>query len=1381
MKKSPKGVYEDNTNDIPKKLVKTPKVPKPVKKTNQAHRDDAFLRLAEVAKNAKNNPDDITQGSFAEHAQVTGFGSEGNISSVGDAGFKLNTEYKPAGDQPKAIKSLVDGVKKGLRHQTLLGVTGSGKSVTGDTQVYIRENGIEKTVRIGQLIDLNLLSKHTEIKTIDDTEVLESKKLGFEALSISPITNEVEWKPIRQFTRHVSPSVLYKIETSCGRNVNVTDNHNFFVLDKKTGKLILKETRDVQIGDYVPTPLRLSEPKFIITSFNIRDYCTIHEKMYCSMLNPFNIFNHEKASLRKMGMYQKVYSAIHSEERIQVQDFDTLSSYFPSLEIDLEKGVGSESKKVSLPLFINIDEEMCRLFGYFIAEGHASNGYIVISSADSEIISDFSSALSKLGLHVFHRKDSYDYQASSTIIANVFKNLFGSHAQNKKLPSFWTQLSNQNLAEMLKAYFSADGGVDGVQITCTSASEELISQLSLALLRFGITTRLSERLVKVPNKEVRNTFWKLTVSGQKNLLLFQKHIGFSLNRKNKKLSEKIAPTYNTNVDIVPLGGSWIKEVREKLNLFQEDLANHCNISRSLISFYESSLRMPSRDVATAILSYFKTKNMTLNKKLSSKFESVASEIAEKENMLNVFWSPVKKIQEIEGEKYVYDFSVEDNETFLVGHGGMFVHNTYTAANVIAQVQKPTLVIAHNKTLAAQLAQEYKEFFPENAVHYFVSYYDYYQPEAYIAHSDTYIEKEAQINEEIDRLRHASTQALLTRKDVIIVASVSCIYGLGSPEEYEKVNLKIEKGMKADRSEFIRRLISLQFTRTNADLTPGTFRAVGNTMEIMPVNERVVYRLAFGIGQAPGFSVIEEILQIDAITRAIQGEVDAFFVFPAKHFVTPEDERQRAIDDIKAEMEIQVKKLLDAGKIIEAERIKRRTTYDLALIREVGYCSGIENYSRHFAGKAPGEAPDTLLSYFPHKTIQVKNPKTGKLENKKVPDFLTVVDESHVAIPQIGGMFAGDASRKKNLIDFGFRLPSAADNRPLKFAEFEERVGQLIYTSATPGAYEYEHSQNIAEQIIRPTGLIDPVLVVKPITALAHGSKAEENLKNESKGKKGATPEETKENAKSAKKIKNAEYVGQIFDFIEEAEKVIVRGQRAIATTLTKKMAEDLTEFLKERGIKTNYIHSDIETLDRIQILTEFRKGKFDVLVGVNLLREGLDLPEVSLIGILDADKEGFLRSETALIQTIGRAARNVDGRVILYADQMTGSMERAIKETNRRRDIQLAYNAEHGITPKTIAKKIQDITEQILSEHQKTVNNLLVLDASEFNKDPKKFIRAKEIQMDEAVAQLDFETAAILRDEIKAMKARLESDAKRAEKKRKDDVKGIRAKRQSLQ
>ncbi len=651
--------------------------------------------------------------------------------------------------------------------------------------------------------------------------------------------------------------------------------------------------------------------------------------------------------------------------------------------------------------------------------------------------------------------------------------------------------------------------------------------------------------------------------------------------------------------------------------------------------------------------------------------------------------------------------------------------TFTVANVIQQINKPTLVIAHNKTLAAQLAQEYKEFFPNNAVHYFVSYYDYYQPEAYISHSDTYIEKEAQINEEIDRLRHASTQALLTRKDVIIVASVSCIYGLGSPVEYEKVNMKLEKGSKIDRAELIRRLVAVQFTRTSADLDPGTFRAIGNSMEIMPVNERTIYRITFdAIG-------ISNITQIDAITRRIIGDIESFFLFPAKHFITPKDERERAIKDIKKELDARLKELNDAGKILEADRLKRRGSYDLALIREVGYCNGIENYSRHFSGKAPGEAPDTLLAYFPHNA-------DGS------PDFLTVIDESHVSVPQIGGMYAGDASRKKNLIDFGFRLPSAADNRPLKFDEFQERTGQIVYTTATPGKYEKEHSAVVAEQIIRPTGLIDPQLEVRPI-------------------------------------ISGEGYTGQIFDFINEAEKVIKKNQRAIATTLTKKMAEDLTEFLKERNIKTKYVHSDVETLERIQILTEFRKGEFDVLVGVNLLREGLDLPEVSFIGILDADKEGFLRSETALIQTIGRAARNVDGHVILYADSITGSMERAIGETNRRRTVQMEYNKKHGITPKTIIKKIQDITEAIASEHQKTVSNILILEEKEFSKNPKKFIKMREKQMNQAVKALDFETAAILRDEIKVLAERILKADKKIEKEKKELNKGVRAKKQWMQ
>ena len=656
--------------------------------------------------------------------------------------------------------------------------------------------------------------------------------------------------------------------------------------------------------------------------------------------------------------------------------------------------------------------------------------------------------------------------------------------------------------------------------------------------------------------------------------------------------------------------------------------------------------------------------------------------------------------------------------------------TFTMANVIAEIGKPTLVIAHNKTLAAQLAQEYREFFPDAAVHYFVSYYDYYQPEAYLPTTDTYIEKDAQINEEIDRLRHASTQALLTRKDVIIVASVSCIYGLGSPEEYAKENLMMKIGDKVGRNDLLKKLITIHFTRTNADLNSGEFRALGNRVDVMPVSETYMYQLFIDADK------ITRILVVDPVSSKVLEEVDSMFLFPAKHFITNNDKKEKALKAIKAELATQLKKFEKEGKLLEAERIKRRTNYDLAMIREMGYCSGIENYSRHLSGKKAGDPPETLLSYFPHKA-------DGS------PDFLTVIDESHVTVPQLNGMFAGDASRKKTLVDFGFRLPSAQDNRPLKYAEFEECVGQVIYTTATPSEYEREKSNQIVEQIIRPTGLIDPEIIIRPI-------------------------------------LENGKYKGQIQDFMAETEATIKKGFRVLATTLTKKMAEDLSLYLKDKKIKAEYLHSDIKTIERIQILTAFRRGDFDVLVGVNLLREGLDLPEVAFIGILDADKEGFLRSEVSLIQTIGRAARNSEGRVILYADNITGSMERAIGETNRRRAIQVAYNKKHGITPKTIIKKIQDITQAMESKHEKAVNGELALDVELFKKayekelkNPslvkkgkaviitmsdqereqfvyEKIITMKEKDMKSAVKELDFETAAILRDEIGMLKQKMD-------------------------
>lgn len=621
--------------------------------------------------------------------------------------------------------------------------------------------------------------------------------------------------------------------------------------------------------------------------------------------------------------------------------------------------------------------------------------------------------------------------------------------------------------------------------------------------------------------------------------------------------------------------------------------------------------------------------------------------------------------------------------------------TYTMANVIQRYNKPTLVIAHNKTLAAQLAAEYREFFPDAAVHYFVSYYDYYQPEAYVPVTDTYIEKEAMINEDIERLRHAATQALLTRKDVIIVASVSCIYGLGNPVEYEKYILKVVKGEPMTRALLTRKLISMYFERTTGDLSPGTFRALGSHVELMPAGERVVYRIDLTGGK------VSKIEVMDHITRAITEELKETFLFPAKQYVTPKDVVDAAIRDIEHELKEQLKEFEAQGKILEAERLKRRTRQDLAMIREFGFCSGIENYSRHFDRRAPGQPSYSLLSYFPHRA-------------DGTPDFLTIIDESHVTVPQLGAMYAGDRARKLTLIEHGFRLPSAVDNRPLKFDEFRKETGETIYTSATPGEFEREKSGTMVEMVIRPTGLIDPEIDVRPIVA-------------------------------------KGDYEGQVRDFIKEAEIVTKRGGRSMVTVLTKKMAEDLTEFLKEKDIKTRYIHSDVKTIDRIETLTDFRKGIFDVLVGVNLLREGLDLPEVELVGILDADKEGFLRSETSLIQTMGRAARNILGRVILYADMHTGSMERAIEITRARRERQVAYNKKHGITPATVIKKIHDIIGDIQKMRDRAVTTLAETDMAAAGGDVKKLIKMKRQEMHEAADRLDFETAALIRDELRKL------------------------------
>ncbi|QIL46721.1 excinuclease ABC subunit UvrB [Vagococcus coleopterorum] len=630
--------------------------------------------------------------------------------------------------------------------------------------------------------------------------------------------------------------------------------------------------------------------------------------------------------------------------------------------------------------------------------------------------------------------------------------------------------------------------------------------------------------------------------------------------------------------------------------------------------------------------------------------------------------------------------VKNNQKEQILLGATGTGKTFTISNVIQEVNKPTLVLAHNKTLAGQLYGELKEFFPNNAVEYFVSYYDYYQPEAYVPSSDTFIEKDASINDEIDKLRHSATSSLLERNDVIVVASVSCIYGLGNPKEYQEQVLSIREGMEMDRSQIINALVDIQFERNDIDFQRGRFRVRGDVVEIFPASrDEHAMRIEF-FGDE-----VERIREVDALTGEILGEREHVAIFPAKHFVTNDDQMEDAIKKIEVELEARLEELRKEDQLIEAQRLEQRTNYDIEMMREMGYCSGIENYSRFMDGRAVGEAPYTLLDFFPE-------------------DFLIVADESHVSLPQIRGMFNGDRARKQMLVDHGFRLPSALDNRPLRLEEFEEHVNQIIYVSATPGPYEMERTDKVVQQIIRPTGLLDPLVEVRPI-------------------------------------------MGQIDDLVGEINERVERDERVFITTLTKKMSEDLTDYLKELGMKVKYLHSDIKTMERTEIIRDLRLGEFDVLIGINLLREGLDVPEVSLVAILDADKEGFLRSERSLVQTIGRAARNADGRVILYADKVTDSMEKAMSETARRRQIQEAYNKEHGIEPKTIIKEIRDLISITKVAEKEESYSISEQYADMTKAEQADVIMKLEKEMKDAAKSLDFERAATLRDTVLELKA----------------------------
>jgi len=822
-------------------------------------------------------------------------------------------------------------------------------------------------------------------------------------------------------------------------------------------------------------------------------------------------------------------------------------------------------------------------------------------------------------------------------------------------------------------------------VIATTASEALASDLAYALKRFGIHARLRKRWKRATNSShAGDTYTDVAVSGAEDVERYTRAIGFEHPEKRARLAALSDRESDTNVDVVAVLPQDLYSLRASLEMKQSEVAALAQCSRPMISCLESGARRPSRALLRRILD-----GLASEARDGAKVTDLAWWATWKtlERLCSIRWTRVQRVERIQYDHpYVYDLSVPGPETFFAGNGGLFVHNTFSIANVIQQVQRPTLVLAHNKTLAAQLYGEFKEFFPRNAVEYFVSYYDYYQPEAYVPSSDTFIEKDSSINEHIEQMRLSATKALLERSDTIIVATVSAIYGLGDPASYMEMVLHLSRGDRMDQRKILRRLADMQYTRNDMDLTQGTYRVRGDVIDIFPAeSEREAIRVELFDDD------IESLSQFDPLTGEIRRKLPRYTVFPSTHYVTPKERLIRAVDEIRDELHERLQVLKSAGKLVEAQRLEQRTRFDLEMIREVGYCNGIENYSRFLSGRGPGEPPPCLFDYLPG-------------------NALLVVDESHQTIPQLGAMYRGDRSRKETLVEYGFRLPSALDNRPLRFDEWEKLAPQMIFVSATPGNYEMTHSGQVVEQLVRPTGLVDPEIDIRPVRT-------------------------------------------QVDDVLSEIRICVQRGERVLITTLTKRMAEDLTEYLDEHKVKVRYLHSDIDTVERVEIIRDLRLGKFDVLVGINLLREGLDMPEVSLVAILDADKEGFLRSENSLIQTIGRAARHLHGRAILYADKMTGSIQRAVEETNRRRAKQLAFNQEHGITPRGIKKAVADILEGAYSDGAREMTFAKVAEASLGHKSltpeqTARRIKKLEQEMLKHARNLEFEQAARLRDQI---------------------------------
>jgi excinuclease ABC subunit B len=1259
------------------------------------------------------------------------------------APFELHADFKPTGDQPDAITQLVTGINRGDKHQVLLGATGTGKSLGHADPVFIiEERDGERRARvvpIGELIDAAFEQYPTD--EADGTQVLDAGTMAAKYFiqAFDPAMCQVDLFPVRSFIRHAAPNEMYRLETACGRAATLTGDHNLWVL--RDGRLQLIKTAEARPSDYLPIPEALLEsgqsPSPVSVDRSVRmsalleaAQASLEQIMVLETRQP-NANLRPASPTRMTALLESAEARLEQIRSLAAGQTNSRSSQdwagrMPALldaaRASLEQmrslavrpvssGSAPERTAGMAALLEAARASLERITSQSGATGGpttggptgAQAGYAggqvavrgpaagldrrwqvdVTPAARSAARAATAPAQPALPPDIWPLAGSYLGAGSRSAQAPVderLERLCGGAPAARHLPELWPDLPEAILAQLLRGFFDAAGKLGRAnEITAVVASARLASDLGYALLRFGIWARVTPRKPSARSAKAGAPRYRVSISGQSELRRFNHEIRFGVAVKQAVLQQRVLGQHpdRREVDTLPIVGQELRGLRVGVDLSARELAAGSYLGLSALRSFETGRRAPGRVNMLRMLAALACQAQAVQQ-FSPEWWQAWDGLHQ---LCRMRWTPVASVQAVEySEAFVYDLSVPGPETFLAGGGGFFVHNTFTIANVVAQVQKPTLVMAHNKTLAAQLYAEFKDFFPKNAVEYFVSYYDYYQPEAYVARHDLYIEKETEINEEIDRLRLAATAALLSRRDVLIVSSVSCIYGLGSPDAWRKYMVPLRLGQAFRRTTLLRQLVTIQYERNDVEVRTGVFRVRGDTLEIMPVGQTNAFRIAF-FGDD-----IERIVEYDNLTGEIIGDRQTLDIYPARHFITEEEKLRAAIHDIETELEQRITYFKENNQLLEAQRIEQRTRYDLEMLREVGYCSGIENYSRPLDQRPAGSSPTTLIDYFP-------------------PDFLLVIDESHMSVPQIGGMFGGDRSRKEELVKYGFRLPSALDNRPLSFQEFEQRVGQVLYTSATPGPYEMQRASQVVQQVIRPTGLVDPQVEVRP----------------------------TK---------------GQIDDLVGEVRSRVERGERVLITTLTKRMAEDLADYLLELGLKVHYLHSEIQTFERIEILRDLRLGVFDVVVGINLLREGLDLPEVSLVAILDADKEGFLRSGTSLIQTIGRAARHVQGRVLMYADKTTDSMLHAIDETNRRRAVQVAYNNEHGIVPAGIVKSVRDLTARLRAVAEARADYHTGTAAQLPKDELARLLKDLEKQMKEAAQQLEFEKAALLRDQI---------------------------------